>query len=92
MNNCIDLNGKTALITGATRGIGKAIANNFIEVGANVLLTGTNKSNIALLNAENENPKVKWFVADFSTLKGIELFISKLEKTKNIKKGQNGNN
>lgn len=84
MNNFIDLNGKTALITGATKGIGKAIASDFIEAGASVLLTGTNKDNIDQLNTENENPKVKWCVADFSTLNGIELFISELAKTKNI--------
>jgi len=84
MNNCIDLNGKTALITGATKGIGKAVASDFIEAGANVLLTGTNKDNIDQLNDENENLKVKWLVADFSTLKGIELFIYQLVKTNNI--------
>jgi len=84
MGRFIELKGKTVLITGATRGIGKAIADDFIEVGANVFLTGTNKENIDLLNAENKNPNIKWFVGDFSTLNGIELFISEIEKTKNI--------
>ncbi len=35
-----DLTGKTALITGATGGIGEAIATKFYEQGANVILTG----------------------------------------------------
>ena len=37
----IDLTGKMALITGGTRGIGKAIAERFLDAGASVILTGT---------------------------------------------------
>ena len=33
------LNGKTAIITGATRGIGRGIAEVFTKQGANVLFT-----------------------------------------------------
>ncbi|MEM6336318.1 MAG: SDR family NAD(P)-dependent oxidoreductase, partial [Bacteroidota bacterium] len=33
------LNGKTALVTGAARGIGEAIARAFVAEGAHVLLT-----------------------------------------------------
>jgi NAD(P)-dependent dehydrogenase (short-subunit alcohol dehydrogenase family) len=35
----ISLRGKTAIVTGASRGIGKAIAKSFVEAGAQVMLT-----------------------------------------------------
>jgi 3-oxoacyl-[acyl-carrier protein] reductase len=80
----IDLSGKTALITGATRGIGKAIADNFIEVGAKVILTGTKQNEIDNLNSENKNQAVKWLMADFSTFDSIESFINELIFFKSI--------
>ena len=40
----INLNGKTVLITGASRGIGEAAAQTFIEAGANVMLTARDLS------------------------------------------------
>ena len=43
------LSGKTALITGAARGIGKAIALKFAEEGANIAVTDLE------VNLETEN-------------------------------------
>jgi len=80
----IDLSEKTALITGATRGIGRAIANEFIEAGANVLLTGTSQSKIDQLAAGEKDPKVKWLPADFSSSDGIASFIQQLNSTDTI--------
>lgn len=48
----IDLSGKTALITGAGRGIGAATARKLAEYGANVVLTARSRQNIENICAE----------------------------------------
>lgn len=44
--------GKSALITGATGGIGKAIAECFIQGGAKVMLSGTDSSKLDILKEQ----------------------------------------
>ena len=46
INNCWDLSGKNALITGSTHGIGKAIAEIFLRKGASVFITARHKPTI----------------------------------------------
>lgn len=45
------LNGRTALVTGASRGIGKAIAIGLAEAGANIILSARNEADLADTNA-----------------------------------------
>jgi len=40
------LEGKTCIITGAARGIGKALAIKYAEKGANIVLIDLNKENV----------------------------------------------
>lgn len=48
----MDMQGKTVLITGASRGIGESAARVFAEAGANVALVARNEQAIADLTAE----------------------------------------
>src|ERR1700743_1776944 len=43
----LELNGRTALITGGSRGIGLAMAARFAEAGANVMLTSRKADDLA---------------------------------------------
>ena len=45
-----DLSGKTALVTGATGGIGKAIATRLHSRGAHVVLHGTSQEKLLVLS------------------------------------------
>lgn len=57
----ISLTGKTALVTGASRGLGRAIALAFGEAGANVVVTDI------LMEGDNRD-SAQW--ADYSLLAG----------------------
>lgn len=48
----IQFRNKTILITGATRGIGKQIANDLEKLGADLILTGTHQEEVDRLNDE----------------------------------------
>jgi NAD(P)-dependent dehydrogenase (short-subunit alcohol dehydrogenase family) len=46
INTLFDIKGKTALITGATGGLGKALSEGFVAAGAKVVLTGRSKEKL----------------------------------------------
>jgi len=77
----LDFENRTILITGATRGIGKQIADDLSLLGANLLLTGTNPEQIRELNerSEHENLKRKYFCVDLLNRESLESFISSLD-------------
>ncbi|MFT4155381.1 SDR family NAD(P)-dependent oxidoreductase [Parafilimonas sp.] len=80
----IDLTGKTALVTGGTRGIGKAIADKFLDAGATVYVTGTRKEEIDRLNAENKIESLHYLQADFSSEATILQFSNSLSQFERI--------
>ncbi len=50
-----DLTGRTALVTGASRGIGRAIARGLARAGADVALSGRDEQRLAQVRAEVED-------------------------------------
>jgi len=79
----IDFSNRTALITGATRGIGKSISDTLYQAGANLILTGTKIEEINRLNVENKKKginNVEYIQADFSNEASIKCFLNKLEE------------
>ena len=77
----IDFTGRTALVTGATRGIGAAIAAHLKEAGADLILTGTNKDQVAKLNEDLKQQgvtNIRYVCADFLDEESTDNFLSML--------------
>jgi len=55
----LKLKSKTALITGASRGIGLAIARAFAEEGCNLILTSRNEKDLQKLSRELSRKKIR---------------------------------
>ena len=78
----LDFKGKTILVSGGTRGIGKQIANDLCKLGAFVIVTGTKELEIEKLNRElpKEGINKKYFFLDFLNIKSVNQFLKDLEK------------
>jgi len=77
------LEGKTALITGASKGIGRAIAQKFADMGANVAFTylSSVEKGQALENELSAGgAKVKGFRSDASDFKQAEELVENVVK------------
>ena len=66
-----DLNGKIAVVTGANRGIGRAVARALAARGATVLAVGRDAPGIEA-TARELGENVRPFVADMTDIKSIK--------------------
>ncbi|SCW64126.1 NAD(P)-dependent dehydrogenase, short-chain alcohol dehydrogenase family [Sphingobium faniae] len=76
----IDLAGKSAIVTGATGGIGLAIATGLAKAGARIVITGRDRgrvdSAVAHMNEEAGRDDASGVVADIGTAQGCESLIA----------------
>jgi len=76
----MELENKKALITGASRGIGRAIAERFIAAGAEVWGLSTKEPSDLDDRVKKAKGKLHWVSADLSELDGLEKKIEVLIK------------
>lgn len=81
-NNLFDLSGKTALVTGCKRGIGKAMAIGLAEAGADIIgVSATLESSDSEVEKEIQalGRTFTGYAADFSDRKAIYAFIESVK-------------
>jgi NAD(P)-dependent dehydrogenase (short-subunit alcohol dehydrogenase family) len=69
MHPLFDLSGRVALVTGGSKGLGKAMARGFAEAGANIVISSRHEDELKKAKAEighGTNVKVAYFVADMT--------------------------
>jgi len=71
----MDISGKKALVTGASRGIGRAISDRFLAAGAEVWGLGTKEPADLAARLAAAGGKLHWVVADVGDLENLEPVI-----------------
>ena len=85
MQNPFTLEGKTILITGASSGIGKAVAQECAAAGATCILTARNEVRLSATLSCLDGEGHQYILADLSKLESIESIVE--QSTKEIEEG-----
>jgi len=77
------LDGKIALITGGSKGIGKGIAEAYLKQGAEVIICGRNEANLIATSDElKEFGQINYVVCDITKLDDVKRLASQIEDVK----------
>src|SRR5881227_1105123 len=72
----LQLNGKTAVVTGSTAGIGLAIASLLAREGATVVINGRTQERVdEAIERIGSGGKTRGIAADLATARGVEEFV-----------------
>lgn len=82
--NPFSLEGKRILVTGASSGIGRAIAIECSKMGANLIISGRNENRLLATRNELEGSDHHFFVADLTVESELNLLIDNLPKLDGI--------
>lgn len=80
MHPLFDLSGRAALVTGGSKGLGKAMARGFAEAGANVVISSRHEDELNKAQAEIQEGlgvKVSYFVADMTDRAEVKKLAEK---------------
>lgn len=82
MHNLFDLSGKIALVTGATAGLGMAMAKALGKAGATLVINGhtSEKMALALKEYEREGITAHGFLFDVTNEKQVQEKVAEIEK------------
>lgn len=80
MSVSIDLTGRTAFVTGSTRGIGRAVAETLHAAGANVGVAGRSQATADQVAAEI-GPRARGFACDVTDADGLRAALAACEST-----------
>jgi len=75
-SNLFSLDGKVALVTGGSRGIGKMIAKGFLEAGAAKVYISSRKAPACIETAEELGPQCIPLPMDISTVEGCKALTA----------------
>ena len=80
MQNPFSLEGKTILITGASSGIGKAVAQECAAAGATCIITARNEERLSATFSSLEGAGHQFILADLSNAESVETIVEQLPK------------
>jgi NAD(P)-dependent dehydrogenase (short-subunit alcohol dehydrogenase family) len=79
----VDLSGRTAVITGATSGLGKATATELARLGATIILVARNQEKATAVGKEIQratgNPNIRLEIADLSLMGQVRALADRIK-------------
>ena len=76
----LELNEKTVIVTGGASGIGKAVAQEFLDEGANVVVCDMNPEEPTFEQNE-QSGKLLYVVTDVTNMQSVQAMVDKTIQT-----------